>query len=271
VRIAVVAPDIPIPGAHGGSTHVTELVRALRKRHEVLPVVRRGSTEPGSVAIGLGGGKGLEPYLHWALAFGRVRRFAPDAIYERFSANGLGVLLARALGVPVVSMVLDPHVTRLTLRGADRLITTAPQLVPREYHGKLIEVAWGANIEHFRPDIDGRPVRRELGIADDEYILGYAGAFYSWHGLETLVAAVDASGGSLGNVGFDSCSWVTASERPPWTPTSRPEASVTSSFEPVACRTRRCRVTLPPATGASRRTILEISAICANGACSSIR
>jgi glycosyltransferase involved in cell wall biosynthesis len=194
MRLAVVAPNILLPGTHGGSTHVTELVRALRTRHEVLAIARRRSTAPGTVPIGLGSGTGAGGYalaaLHYPLSLAALLRFRPQAIYERFSASGLGVMLGKTLGVPVVSMVLDPHANRLTLELADRLITTHPALVPEQYHHKLVKVQWGANCDHFRPNIDAAELRRTLGYGPDVTVFGYAGAFYSWHGLEELVEAV---------------------------------------------------------------------------------
>lgn len=193
MRILYVAPNVIIPGSHGGSTHVTEVVRALREEHDVLLLARRGSTGPGVVGIGgkLAPGPlryGL-PCLHFPFAYSHARRFRPHAVYERFSAFGLGVMLGRALGAPVVSMVLDGSATLITFEGADRLITTAPHLVPRRYRHKVEEVSWGANTELFTPEVDGRPTRSELGIVDDELVIGYTGGFYHWHGLETLVDA----------------------------------------------------------------------------------
>lgn len=194
MRLLVVAPNIPLPGVHGGSTHVTELVRALRRRHEVAVIARRGSSGPGVEPIGFGSIPRVLDFayiaLHYPAALRIARAFRPDAIYERFSARGLGVLLGKALGVPVVSMVLDTDVSKLTLRGAARLITTAPQLVPSEYHHKLVRVHWGANTELFRPDVDGSAVRARLGFGAKDFVFGYTGAFYPWHGLDVLVAAV---------------------------------------------------------------------------------
>ena len=46
MRIVYLAPNIPVPGTHGGSTHVTHVYRELSKRHEVLLYCRSGSTEP---------------------------------------------------------------------------------------------------------------------------------------------------------------------------------------------------------------------------------
>jgi glycosyltransferase involved in cell wall biosynthesis len=196
MRLLVVAPNIPLPGVHGGSTHVTELVRALRSEHEVMVLARRGSTGEGVKPIGFGTAAGALGYgylaLHLPAALRAARAFRPDAIYERFSARGLGVVLGRLLGVPVVSMVLDPDVSSLTLRGADRLITTAPRLVPQAQQGKVVRVRWGANTELFRPDIDGSGIRQRFGYGPEHQVFGYTGAFYPWHGLDLLVDAVAA-------------------------------------------------------------------------------
>ena len=193
MRLLYVAPNIRLPGTNGGSTHVTEVVRALRKHHDVLVIARRGSTAPGVVPIGLGTAPGMLAYVLAGLHFARVlraaRAFAPDAIYERFSAQGLGVLLGRALGTPVLSMVLDSDAKLLTLEGADQLITTAPHLLDERYLDRVEEVSWGANTDVFRPDVDGSEVRRRWGLGDDEVVLGYTGGFYPWHGLETLLEA----------------------------------------------------------------------------------
>lgn len=192
MRILFVAPNIAIPGTNGGSTHVTEVVRALRRRHEVLVLAKVGSHGEGVAGVGLGHGGPARyaiPFIHFPAAYPVARRFRPDAIYERFSAQGLGVFLGRALGAPVVSMILDTRATLFTLEGADRLITTAPHLIPTRYQRKVIEVSWGANTDLFHPGVSGIEVRRRLGVAEDEILVGYTGAFYHWHGLDILVAA----------------------------------------------------------------------------------
>ncbi len=192
MRILFVAPNIGIPGTNGGSTHVTEVVRALRRHHEVQVLAKVGSSGEGVAGIGLGDGGAARyviPFLHFPAAYPIARRFRPDAIYERFSAQGLGVFLGRALGAPVVSMILDAEATWMTLEGADRLITTAPHLIPARYQNKVVEVSWGANTDVFHPGVSGAETRRRLGIGEDEIVAGYTGAFYHWHGLDILVAA----------------------------------------------------------------------------------
>lgn len=193
LRILFVAPNIPVPGTHGGSTHVTEVVRALRRENDVLLLARRGST--GKDVAGVGGRllpgplRFLLPLIHFPVAWRYAGAFQPDVIYERFSAFGLGTILGRKLGIPVVAMVLDKSASPITYRWADRLITTAPHLVPEKYRNKVEKVCWGANTEIFHPDNNGSGVRERHGIGREEFLIGYMGAFYPWHGLETLVEA----------------------------------------------------------------------------------
>jgi len=192
MRILYVAPNILVPGTNGGSTHVTEVSRALRRFGEVLVLARRGSRGPGVVPLGFGNPPALRhllPYLYYPTALRHAREFRPDVIYERSSALGLGALLKRALGVPMVTGVLDGSLSPRSLRGADRLLATLPAIVPEAGRSRTVRVSWGANVEHFRPDVDGNAVRRRLGLEGRE-VVGYAGAFYRWHGLDRLVEAV---------------------------------------------------------------------------------
>ena len=135
MRLLFVAPNILVPGTNGGSTHVTEVVHGLRKQHDVLLAARYRSHGHQTLASGAGtaGHPGKYPLAayHAARIYPHARKFRPQAIYERFSAQGAGIMLGRALRIPVISMVLDNHATTLTLAGANKLITTAPHLVPK--------------------------------------------------------------------------------------------------------------------------------------------
>lgn len=195
MRILFVAPNIPVPGFHGGSTHVTEVVRELRRSHDVLLLARKGSTGFQTIPIGGRLAPGIFRYLLpltlYPQALRAAKKFSPDIVYDRFSSFGLGVMVAKTLKIPVVSMILDASATLITLKGSDRLITTAPHLLAKQYQGKTIQVHWGANTDLFHPTISGEPMRKKLGINRDTLLIGYTGGFYHWHGLETLVSAAE--------------------------------------------------------------------------------
>jgi glycosyltransferase involved in cell wall biosynthesis len=194
MRVLVVAPNIRIPDTHGGSTHVTELVASLRAHAPTLLVARSGSAGDDIVGAGLlprtapfGLRHGLAA-LHGARAWPRARRFAPDVVYERGSAWGTGGLLAAALGIPHVTMVLDEHASPWSLARAHTIIATDPLLVPPRFRDKAVRVSWGANVERFRPGLDGVAVRARYGLGEAT-VVAYSGSFRAWHGLATLVDA----------------------------------------------------------------------------------
>jgi glycosyltransferase involved in cell wall biosynthesis len=193
MRILFVASNIECPGANGGSTHVTEVVRHLREHDEVLLIARKGSKLPQTLAVGgAPGKKGLRQLLALGLAlrtYSQVKQFAPEVIYERASAFGLGAMLGRALSVPTLLMMLDDHRTQLSLQTASRIIATREDVVPAPYRDKLHLVRWGANTRAFRPGIDSSALRARLGIGPSTLVVAYTGGFYSWHGLEELVGA----------------------------------------------------------------------------------
>ena len=47
----------------------------------------------------------------------------------------------------------------------------------------------GVDPEIYRPDRDGEPVRRRLGISPDEVVIAFIGTFGNWHGTEILADA----------------------------------------------------------------------------------
>lgn len=194
MRILVVTTSIQIPGTHGGSTHVSELVAALRAHAPTMLIARRGSEGPDVVGVGLLGRTapaGLRlgsAALHAGLALARARAFRPDVIYERGSSYGTGAMLSAALGIPMITMVLDEHVSRLSLRRAARVIATDVGVVPPRHRAKAVRVSWGANVERFHPEIDGAGVRARYGL-EDQCVVGYAGTFRAWHGLPSLIDA----------------------------------------------------------------------------------
>lgn len=193
LRILLVATQIRIPGTGGGETHVSELVAHLREHGALLALTRRGSSGEGVLAAGMWPGlppRGLSHVLSGAnlvRSLGAVRAFAPNVIYERGSSFGLGAMYSRLLGIPLLTMLLDEHMSPLSLRRASRIISTNPMLVPSAFRDKAVKVSWGANTQRFHPGIDGSPARERFGLAADDFVVGYCGTFRPWHGLDLLV------------------------------------------------------------------------------------
>lgn len=191
MRILYLAPNIPVPGTHGGSTHVTMVDAALRRRgHEVMLVARRGSRHEGALAVGFGVApvvKHALPALYFARTFAAVRRFSPEVVYERYSAFGLGIAFQRALGVPSVLMTLDRDASPISFHYADRIVATSDEFVPERYRDKVREVRWGVDPSRFA-GASGERVRRELA-PEGERLVVYTGSFAHWHGLDLLVDA----------------------------------------------------------------------------------
>ncbi|EYF08404.1 glycosyltransferase family 4 protein [Chondromyces apiculatus] len=189
MRILYLAPNIPVPGTHGGSTHVTHVHRALQRRgHEVLLLARRGSTEPGVLPLGTDlfpVYKHLVPAYYLARALGPVRRFAPDVIYERYSAFGLGIAFGRALGVPSVLMTLDRDASPISFHFSDRIVATSDAFIPARYRDKVRLVHWGVDVEGLSP-AGAAAVRQQLAPSGEAIAL-YTGSFHRWHGVDALV------------------------------------------------------------------------------------
>lgn len=189
MRIVYLAPNIPVPGTHGGSTHVSSVYRALSKRHDVLLYCRMDSTEPNVLARGLN----LHPILQkaalpisFAAAYGAIKRFRPDVIYERYSAFGLGPLLSRALSIPSVLMTLDRDASELSFRESARIVATSDEFIPEQYRDKLRIVHWGVDIDHLTgqsPD----SVRQQYAPNGERIVL-YTGSFPDWHGTDIFIS-----------------------------------------------------------------------------------
>jgi glycosyltransferase involved in cell wall biosynthesis len=194
MRVLVVATNIDVPGTHGGSTHVTELVAALGRRATTMLLARRGSHGDGVLDVGLWprtpprGLRHAMTLFSVARAARRVREFAPDVIYERGSSYGTGAVLGMITGAPVVCMVLDEHVSPISLDRAAKIIATAPDLVSPELQHKTVRVSWGANVARFDPGVDPTPLRARLGLGRP--LVTYAGSFRDWHGVDVLLDAL---------------------------------------------------------------------------------
>jgi glycosyltransferase involved in cell wall biosynthesis len=217
MRILYVALDQRVPGTLGGSVHVQAVAEGLaRLGHEV-----HVAAEPG--AGGWPGGPvtwhAMRPplgqkTLRWMRAGGvtaLARRVRAELIMERYyNFGGEGVVAALRLGLPAVLEVNAPitdypgspksRLDRLLLvepmrrwrewvaRHARLFVTTTAEILPPWVDRRdVLEIEWGADVEHFRPEAGGS---RLPGIDPNRIQCVFVGAFRSWHGVVQLSAAL---------------------------------------------------------------------------------
>ena len=220
MRILYVCGDqgIPVFGRKGASTHIREMIAALRRRgHEIVLAApdlggdrreeERMETAPlPAPRSKLLGHDGRYMVANWRsrAALERIARsFKPDAVYERsalyFTA---GQLVAQRLGVPrllEVNALLSeeqeerlhfPMLARRTetglLRHADGIAAISSVMRTR-----LVELGVSADrVRIFTMAVDprrfGEPSgvesrRAELGWDDSHIVLGYVGSMNSYH------------------------------------------------------------------------------------------
>ncbi len=216
MRILYAALDQTVPGTLGGSVHVQSVAEGLAALgHEVHVAVQPGGPWPA----------GAVRWHAMAPPFGRhelrwtrtgamtelARRVEADVVMERYyNFGGEGVTAAARIGVPAVLEVNAPIIdypgspkSRLDrallvepmrrwrdaiCRRTQLFVTTSADILPAWVERRrVLEIEWGADVNHFTPDASGPiPFTR----TDDRIICVFAGAFRSWHGVVHLSAAL---------------------------------------------------------------------------------
>ena len=186
LRLLYVAIDQKVPGTLGGSVHVQAVAEGLaRLGHEVHVATQAGGAWPAGTVTWhpmrppLGRSE-----LRWTRqpAVGQLaREIRADAIIERYyNFGGEGILAAGAIGVPAILEVNAPIVdypgsskARLDralvvepmrrwrdriCRATDLFVTPAAEILPAWIdRDKVLEIEWGADVDHFRPDAPRPP------------------------------------------------------------------------------------------------------------------
>ena len=150
-------------------------------------------------------------------SFGLMKQEKPDAICQRQSQmNYAGVVLSRLLGIPFMLEYNSPSIWKtsskdrhsiliswvsrfieyLNVKGADRILVVSDvlkqKLVDRGIDPELVVVnPNGADADVFRPDLDPAPIRKRLKL-EGRLVVGFAGVYRPWHGVEYLAQAVPA-------------------------------------------------------------------------------
>jgi starch synthase len=216
VRILYVALDQTVPGSLGGSVHVQSVAEGLAALgHDVHVATQPGSGWPaGAVhwhAMGPPLGQHQLRWLRTGAVTALARRLGADVVMERYyNFGGEGIMAASRLGIPAVLEVNAPvidypgslksKIDRAMLiepmrrwrdalcRRVQLFVTTSAHILPDWVERRrVLEVEWGADVDHFTPDARGPiPFTR----VDDRIICVFAGAFRSWHGVVHLSAAL---------------------------------------------------------------------------------
>lgn len=211
-------PGIPVFGHKGASVHVRELATALGDLGADVAIASPRTEPAGDTlrapveVLQLPGinPKASETELRVGLERQRTavleaaRRFAADAIYERYALfSDSGVEAAAALGVPHVLEVNAPlraeahrfrtlphprlaaDIERAVFRGTGRILAVSHALrrwlEEEGVEPERIEVVPNA----VAPTRIGRRRPRD----DDEFVLGFCGSLKAWHGVDVLLEA----------------------------------------------------------------------------------
>ena len=140
----------------------------------------------------------------------QLKELKPDMVLTRFDYNTFSIIWAcRSLNIPVVLEINSPdheerEVNYLRVPGAEHFFSSTRALslcdggfavsnvLTEEYKVEstrglpVHSIPNGVTVEQFDPHMSGSPVREELGIAEDEVVIGFVGSFAPWHRMDML-------------------------------------------------------------------------------------
>lgn len=139
-----------------------------------------------------------------------IKTFRPDFIYDRYTTyNASSILAAKKNKIPLVLEVNSPlayerkHFGKLYFPAtamkferwicSNSSITVVVSTPLRDYlvdlgvpKDKIVIMPNGVNLDKFDSTSNGEYIRRKYDI-DDKLVIGFAGEFRPWHGLEMLL------------------------------------------------------------------------------------
>jgi starch synthase len=216
VRILYVALDQTVPGTLGGSVHVQSVAEGLAALgHEVHVATQAGGVWPaGAVrwhAMSPPLGQHQLRWMRTGAVADLARRVDAQVVMERYyNFGGEGVVAAGKLGIPAVLEVNAPvidypgsmkaRIDRVLVvepmrrwrdalcRRVELFVTTSADILPSWVERRrVLEIEWGADVDHFTPESAGASPSRRDG---SRIMCVFAGAFRSWHGAVHLSAAL---------------------------------------------------------------------------------
>ena len=219
-RFAYICADsgIPVPGHKGSSNHVRNVCRALRALGLSGTVFARrssGDELEGCRLVALGGeapcGE-VDQFLARPGVFPSAGEF--DFVYERYSLWHVeGLAWARRMGIPFVLEVNSPlpeeartyrdlghsrlaeGVAEVLLREADGVVCVSGEVAEwvaryRTKPGGLWIVPNGVDEKEFSPELPA--IRAPFECATGP-VIGFAGSFRPWHGVDAVLDVLAGS------------------------------------------------------------------------------
>jgi glycosyltransferase involved in cell wall biosynthesis len=224
--IAYLIPSLRSMGSSGGAiSHIRGFLYGLKGAEKTCRVFSGTSLAQDAFENEIIDPRG-RPYFFWEaamlaynLVFARgVQRYlasaTPRAFYQRHCAFAVaGALLSARLKVPLILEYNGPQgwiadhwdptpfrnwitlCEEVTLRSAARIIVVSEalrvELTERGIQADRIRVNPNAvDPNYFFPGRGREPGRRELGVGADDVLVGFAGSFSLWHGIEILEQAI---------------------------------------------------------------------------------
>lgn len=223
MRILFSAPHILIDDFTGDAIRIRELISNLSRNNTVIALVQaqnsRLNLDIGTAEIEILPALRLHRQISSLIVspfhlLKLYRKHRPDIIYEVLGGIfGLG-WLAKILNIPIVSEIqgpirteerlmginpfyadlIHPVLTRISTSLSERIVVVGLGLKTSLAQSdnitlnKIRVIPNGANVQVFR-SMDQSAKRRELGLNENCYYVGFVGNVAPWQGLECLTAA----------------------------------------------------------------------------------
>jgi glycosyltransferase involved in cell wall biosynthesis len=222
MQILYSAPDVEIPGTHGGSAHVTEVINSLLKsKNRVYLICRKEKNRKVNEKS-----KGLEliriPIFFKSGFFKTLNYFLftfiisfylclfkkVDTVYERgrifggaatlvgwvFRKPSIYELNEPVIYVPILTGMNENSITYkllrfwhyFTVKKATVITATHKSALAGLPEKKCIVISYGANPDKFNPDTETKDIKEKYGLIDKKAVL-YIGSFRPWHQCENII------------------------------------------------------------------------------------
>lgn len=214
-------PGIPLYGRKGCSTHVRETCYSLSNAgHEVIVSIPEIGDDKlarpvnyvvppffKSKKLGFDLRLYLNNYPQWFFFKSLIKKFKPEAIYERYSLySWVGDSIERKFRLPRIVEINAPmamqHKDRLRfpsyaqkieekiMRNSEAVIAVSEPL--KEYlkelgvdKSKITVMPIAVDPDLFKPDTSGDKIRKQYNL-EDKTVYGYVGAFNYYHGIDNI-------------------------------------------------------------------------------------